>query len=144
MSFSEQQIRQLTKPLCQALGDNISWSFEPRHQVMLSEFAQNKSDLVLARLREQLPHEWCDKTWKKLPKVLKSELGDLAKLKQGQKLLALTAGDNTPAIVALWWPWGHGGTYSLRLKLLDIEYQDTAEPDGSAVVNWFKRLFTMS
>ncbi len=144
MAFSQQQIASLTEDLRLALGDDLSWSFESRHQAMLSEFAQNKAERVLAKLRLTLVDEWQGNTWKQLPKALKTELGTLAKLSKEQRILALCGDQNTPTVVALWWPWDHGGTYSLRLKLLSTEYQNTPEEKASGVFAKFKRLFAMS
>lgn len=145
MSFSQQQIESLTFNLRQALGDNITWRYEPRLNVMLSEFAQNKSAQVLADLRQNLPDEWQANTVKKLPKALKQQLGDLAKLSKHQMILAIPAKENSPALAALWWPWGHGGTYSLRLKLLTQSYECTPEHVGSSgVFAKIKQLFAVS
>ncbi|WP_206482872.1 hypothetical protein [Thalassotalea sp. G2M2-11] len=143
MSYSEQQIWQLTEPLRQSLGNNITWSFDERLNMMLSEFAQNKSQQVLSSLRETLIDEWHDKSWKHQPSVLKNALADFAKLKKGQRILALAADQQTPTLVALWWPWDHGGTYSLRIKLIEQSYQVTPEQGSSSgVIAWLKGLFT--
>lgn len=123
MSFSTEQIEQITQSLREQLGDNITWKYEQRFSVMLSEFAQNKSDTVLSLLRKQFPHEWDKKTVNRIPKSLQNQLEDLAKINKEQRLLAVPATETTPAMVAFWWPWGHGGTYSLRIKLLSNSYQ---------------------
>ena len=72
-------------------------------------------------------------------------MGDLAKITKDQKILALPENDKTPAITALWWPWGHGGTYSLRIKVLDQSYENTPEQkNSSGIFSFLKRLFTSS
>jgi hypothetical protein len=139
--YSSAQIESITAELRQSLGDNIPWQYEDKMAVMLSEFAQNKSDVVFEKLQAVLTDEWHSKTVKKMPKELKSQLGDLAKLSKNQKILAVPAQDSRPAIVALWWPWDHGGTYSLRLKVLEQSYDNTLEPP-SGLLSWCKNWFS--
>ena len=86
--------------------------------------------------------QWHSKTAKKLPKAIKEQLGDLAKLSKNQKILAIPAEGSAPAIVALWWPWDHGGTYSLRIKILENSYETT--PEESGVFSWLKSVFISS
>lgn len=145
MSFSSTEIEQISLPLRESLGDNIPWKYEEKLPAMLSEFAQNKADVVLDNLRKTLVHEWDVKTAKKMPKSLKKDLGDLSKITKQQKILAVPASDNTPTIVALWWPWGHGGTYSLRILLLTEGFEDTpVQISGTGIFSKIKRLFITS
>ncbi len=142
MSFSALQIEELTQELRNKLGDNITWRFEERFNVMLSEFAQNKSANVLNLLRELFPHEWDRKTAKHLPEQLQEQLQDLAKITNEQKLLATPASNKMPAMVAFWWPWGHGGTYSLRIKLLSESYQYVQPVPEHGLIAKLKNLFS--
>lgn len=139
--YTSEQISTLTAELRESLGDNIPWKYEEKLAVMLSEFAQNKSDVVLEKLRITLTDEWHSKTAKKLPKAIKMQLGDLAKLSKNQKILAVPAKEESPAMVALWWPWDHGGTYSLRVKVLESSYEYMPE-ESSGIYSWFKGLFS--
>ena len=138
MSYSQEKIEEFTHPVICLLGDQLSWRWEDKFSVMLSEFSRNKKDKTLAALRLQFQHEWNKKTIKKAPTEIKDHLGPLIKLNKDQLILACPATDSTPAMIVLWWPWGHGGTYSLRLTLLDApyEYNEASANDG----NLFKRL----
>lgn len=135
--YTQEQIEQVTAELRSRLGDNITWQYEARYDVMLSEFAQNKSDGVFEKLAPMFPFQWDEKAAKRLPKVLKDELRDLARIGKKQKLLVTPKQDGTPAIAAFWWPWGHGGTYSLRLKVLEnnISVEDV---NKQQVGIWYK------
>ncbi len=124
MPYSLEQIEAISEPLRVSLGDNITWQYDKKFNGMLSEFAQNKSDVVLENLKPHLIDEWDNKSAKRLPKALKEQLGDLAKISKNQKILAAPATEELPAMVALWWPWGHGGTYSLRILLLEHSYSN--------------------
>jgi len=143
VSYSQEKIEEFTHPLICLLGDQLSWRWEDRFSVMLSEFSRDKKDKTLSALRQQFQHEWDKKTIKKAPQAIKDHLGPLIKLSKDQLILACPATDSTPPIIALWWPWGHGGTYSLRLALLDspYEYNDTSANDGS-FLKAFKKLFS--
>jgi hypothetical protein len=123
VSYSQEKIEEFTQPLIGLLGDQLSWRWEDRFSVMLSEFSRDKKDKTLSTLRQEFQHEWNKKTIKKAPSEIKDHLGPLIKLSKDQLILACPATDSTPAMIALWWPWGHGGTYSLRLALLDSPYE---------------------
>jgi hypothetical protein len=133
VSYSQEKVEELTHPLICSLGDQLSWRWEDRFSVMLSEFSRDKKDKTLSVLRQQFQHEWDKKTIKKAPTEIKDHLGPLIKLSKDQLILACPATDSTPAMIALWWPWGHGGTYSLRLTLLDspYEYNEASANEGS-------------
>jgi hypothetical protein len=133
VSYSQEKIEEFTRPLICLLGDQLSWRWEDRFSVMLSEFSRNKKDKTLSVLRQELQHEWNKKTIKKAPQEIKDHLGPLIKLSKDQLILACPATESTPAMIALWWPWGHGSTYSLRLALLDspYEYSEVSANDNS-------------
>jgi len=143
VAYTPQQIESLTADIRELLGHSLLWKYEVKFNGMLSEFAQNKSDAILESLREIFEDEWDAKTVKKVPKGIKIQLGNLAKITKKQKLLALPATEKTPAIVALWWPWDHGGTYSLRFKILKHNYDKSPE-QSSGLFSMLKRLFNSS
>jgi hypothetical protein len=142
VSYSQEKIEEFTNPIISSLGDQLTWRWEDRFSVMLSEFSRDKQESTLEALRQQFEHEWNKKTVKKAPQEIKDHLGSLIKLNKDQLLLARPATDSTPAVIALWWPWGHGGTYSLRLALLDTPYKyQENSASGSGLINRFKRMF---
>jgi len=89
-------------------------------------------------LRELFTEEWDKKSIKKAPKTIKEELGELANLSKEQLIFTRPANNETPAIAVIWWPWGHGATYSMRIKLLATNYDDAALQQ--AQVSSFKKL----
>jgi hypothetical protein len=142
VSYSQEKIEEFTQQIIPLLGDQLNWRWEDRFSVMLSEFSRDKKDNTLVALRQQFQHEWNKKTVKKAPLEIKNHLGPLIKLNKDQLILARPATDSTPAMIALWWPWGHGGTYSLRLAVLDspYEYQESSTNDGT-FLNRLKNMF---
>lgn len=143
MEFSQQQIEQHTQSLRNKLRDDLVWRWDERLSVLLTEFAQNKSDDVINVLRDCFAHEWHKKNISKAPRDLKQQLGDLVKLNKNQKLFTLPDNNNdNPTIVAIWWPWGHGGTYSLRLMLLNDAYEFHLPSNARAnFIGFFKKIF---
>lgn len=122
MKFDQQYLENVTTDIIESLGEIFKWKWEENRQALLSEFARDKKDICLPVLRKNFIDEWDNKNIKKAPKQLKSQLGELAKLSKEQKLFTRPATDNHPALLAIWWPWGHGGTYSLRLVILAESY----------------------
>lgn len=122
MEKIEQYTHHLRAEISDPLDKSLVWKFDERFNAMLSEFAQNRADDVLASLRNIFPHEWQAKINKFIPAEIRNQLGTLSKLNKEQLMLAKPATTNEPAIVALWWPWGHGGTYSLRIFTLDNDF----------------------
>ncbi len=137
MPFSEQQVEQFTHHICDDLQNDLAWRYEDRLQAMLSEFAQNRSEPILDKIREAFPDEWHKKNIKTAPKELVAQLADLAKLEKDQLLFTIAAKQEHPAFVAIWWPWGHRGTYSLRIKPLKNSYDINNKRSGG----FFSKLF---
>ena len=72
MPYSQEKIEEFTHPVICLLGDQLSWRWEDRFSVMLSEFSRNKKDKTLLALRQEFQHEWNKKTIKKAPKVVEA------------------------------------------------------------------------
>lgn len=141
MSYSQEKIEEFTRQIIPQLGDQLTWRWEDRFSVMLSEFSRDKKDKTLVALRQHFEHEWDKKTAKSAPQEIKDHLGPLIKLNKDQLLLARPATSSTPAMIALWWPWGHGGTYSLRLALLDTPYEYQENSTNKNIFSRLKNIF---
>jgi len=140
--YSQEKTEEFTRQITPLLGDQLNWRWEDRFSVMLSEFSRDKKDKTLAALRQEFEHEWNKKSIKKAPQEIKDHLGELTKLTKDQLILARPATDSTPAVIALWWPWGHRGTYSLRLALLDTPYEyNESSANDSGFLERLKRIF---
>lgn len=131
MSYNQQQdtiFSTITTPL----GDELTWRWEDKQSALLTEFSWEKKDRFLAVLRELFTEEWNNKTIKKAPKTVKDELGELASLSKAQLIFTRPACEEMPALALMWWPWGHGATYSMRIKILNSTYDDAALKQGQA------------
>ena len=93
-------------------------------------------------MRQLFTEEWSNKNIKKSPQAIKDELGELAKLTKEQLIFTRPATVDTPALAILWWPWGHGATYSIRIKILSVNYDDIAlqQAQKSLMSKFFQRL----
>ena len=143
MTAIQEKTEQATAHLIEVFGENYSWQWDERMQMRLSEFAANKQTVMLDMLASQFEHHWHHKNIKKAPTELLAQLGDLKKLKPQQRIFTSLATEDAPALMAVWWPWGHGSTISLRLALLEEGYQLSEMPQGRD--NFFtviKKLFT--
>lgn len=140
MQLNQQHLEEVTSQIRQSLGEQFSWQWEKNRQALLSEFARDKKTAALAELRHLFIDEWNKKTIKKAPKALKNQLGDLAKLSKEQLLFSSPANGNTPPLLAIWWPWGHGGTYSLRLMVLTDSYERMIKE--AAQVNFLEKILS--
>ena len=116
---------------------DLEWEWDAKHQVILTHFARNFAQDILTVIERNLPDTWHNKNIKKAPKALSEQLSPYGKLSTEQKILTMSATDESPGLIVIWWPWGHGNTYSLRIGLLDTHY-DLA---NHAPQSWWQRLF---
>ncbi len=131
---NEQQER-IFSSVTTPLGDELKWRWEDKMSALLAEFSWEKKERILKQLRQLFSDEWNKKSIKKAPKALKEELGQLAQLNKEQLVFTRPATENSPALAMIWWPWGHGATYSMRIKVLNINYsaEDIANSQASFI-----------
>lgn len=110
------------------LPSELTWQWEEKNGVLLTKFARDKKESILAELQGIFPHQWNKKSTATIPSELKEQLGEFKVIAKEQLIFSIPSSDNSPAISAIWWPWGHGGTYSLRLLYLAQNYCYQAKP----------------
>lgn len=123
MDINQQQIEEAADKILTALAGTHKWKWEENRKAILSEFSRDKIEQTLKLLQQQFTHQWDRKSIKKMPKSLKAQLGELTKLSKNQYLFTSPTSENNPSILAIWWPWGHGATVSLRLMILKESYR---------------------
>jgi len=139
----EINIKEAFKALFQLLGEEYNWQWEERKGAWLSEFSRDKIDKTLEVLNEHFDDAWHYKNIKKAPTELKTQLNDLAKLNKEQKLFSTPSHEDKPTLLAIWWPWGHGATVSLRLMTLENSYTTPVEkPSKDSFFTVVKKLFS--
>ncbi|ARD44352.1 hypothetical protein [Colwellia sp. PAMC 21821] len=132
MSYNKNQQDTIFSTITTPLGDELTWRWEEKQSALLAEFSWEKKDRILTILRRLLSEEWHKKNIRKAPESLKAELGELANLNKEQLIFTKPATEETPALAVIWWPWGHGATYSMRIKILNSNYDDAALELGKA------------
>jgi len=141
MTLNFEKISSVTQDITEPLKELLNWRWEESRQVILSEFASGKAEQTLAVLRSNFKDEWDKKTIKKAPQDLRAQLGDLANITKDQKLFTRPATDQQPAVLAIWWPWGHGSTLSLRLTILTSSYEYTPQlPTENYLMTFINKL----
>lgn len=135
MNVTQENLELIFKQLIQELGDVFTWQWDEGRQALLTEFSRDKKELALPKIQQKFVDEWDKKSIKTVPNSLKKQLGTLTQLNNEQRLFTCSAIDGQPAVMAIWWPWSHGGTYSLRLTVLADSY-DIAEIQ----LSWWDRL----
>lgn len=123
MTFSNEEIEKETDFIVVEIGDSYQWSWDDRKNMRFTKFASNRTEPIFKVLRSKFTHQWDYKTIKKAPKILKKQLGDLAKLDKQQIVFTTPASEDVPMLLAVWWPWDHGATVSVRLTVLDGNYE---------------------
>jgi len=121
-NYQEHKTQEFFSSLFEILGKEYNWQWEERRNAWLSEFSRDKIDITLEVLQQHFDDTWHYKNIKTAPKQLKEQLNDLAKLNKEQRLFTTSANLNQPTLLAIWWPWGHGATVSLRLMTLENSY----------------------
>jgi len=140
--YNQQQQDVIFNSITTPLGDELTWRWEDKQSALLSEFSWEKKERILIILRRLFSEEWHKKNIKKAPKAIKDELNELAKLSKEQLIFTRPATEETPALAIIWWPWGHGATYSMRIKILSSNYDDAALEQGQTnlISKFFQRL----
>lgn len=123
MPYNEEEIRLAAQHITEPLEELLNWRWEDKKQMLLSEFARGKSEQTLTVLNELFTHTWDKDSAKYAPASVKKELGNFVKLTKEQKIFTSPPVPNQPTVVAIWWPWGHGSTISLRLTMLEEPYK---------------------
>lgn len=142
MTYSQTEIEQHCQFICNKFTTEITWRFEERFSVMLSEFSQMTSIKVIEELNSIFPHRWDHKNIKTAPIALFDQLSHFQKLTKTQLIFTIPASNSHPAFMAVLWPWGHGSTFSLRISPLASSYNMDDIRTSGKLTSWLRRLLT--
>lgn len=132
MSYKQTKQDTILSTITTPLGDELTWRWEDKQSALLAEFSWEKKEHILTILRQLFSEEWHRKNIKKAPQTLKDELGKLINLNKNQLIFTQPAFQERPALAVIWWPWSHGSSYSIRIKILNSNYNDAALKQGQA------------
>ena len=102
---------------CQALSGGLSWEWDGRFSAALTVVKDPNHHTLLPTVAAQLPHAWDAKSIRGAPRRIVALAGKFGGIHPGQQMLT-TDPEADPLLLALWWPWGGGDTFSLRVTCL--------------------------
>lgn len=120
-----------------ASKDDLSWKWDDRFNMVLSEFNVSKKDLIHAHLKRFSETTWDNSTIKKAPKSIISISKQLGGINNNQ-LLFVSSSNQEAFIICAWWPWGDGQRISIRLSPSSARL---SEDEKNFLSNHFKTLF---
>lgn len=94
---------------------NPTWTWDERFTMIASSFPKAQEMQARASMSHALPYAWDMTSLPTAPAGLRAICETTGGLRAGQMLLAGKAGDIV--LFGLWWPWGGGGTFTLRIGL---------------------------
>jgi hypothetical protein len=94
---------------------NPTWTWDGRFNMLASSFPKVDEMKARASAAHAMPYAWDLNSVQTAPEGLRIICDRAGGLRAGQMLMAGKAGGLV--IVGLWWPWGGGGTITLRLGL---------------------------
>jgi hypothetical protein len=103
-----------TESIQTALSQYTECTWDDRHQALLAEFSVDHADAIMAILLQSFSHSWDNTTIKKANPILKHKAKHFAELQKSQRLLTKDI-NGSEDLMAVWWPWGHGATVSVRI-----------------------------
>ena len=115
-SVSQTFVFEHTKSFQNSLEQYTTCAWDDQSQALLAEFSVDHADPIMAILLQTFPHSWDSKTIKKADPILKHKAQNFAQLKKSQLLMTKDI-DGSEDLMAVWWPWGHGATVSIRVFL---------------------------
>jgi len=94
---------------------NPTWTWDERFTMLASSFPKAQEMQARASAAHALPYAWDMNSIATAPAGLRSICERTGGLRAGQMMMAGKAGDIV--LYGLWWPWGGGGTITLRIGL---------------------------
>jgi len=94
---------------------NPTWTWDERLVMVASSFPKDKEMQARASAAHALPYAWDVNSLPTAPAGLRTICEHTGGLRAGQMLMAGKAGGIV--LYGLWWPWGGGGTITLRIGL---------------------------
>lgn len=86
-----------------------------------SSFSTEFEAKARSAIAEAFSLEWTSSTVTKAPPVLREYVDRYGGLRQGQFLFSSGPLGGNLVAFGLWWPWGDGGTVSMRLGFADVD-----------------------
>jgi hypothetical protein len=97
------------------------WSWDSRMTCITSSFSTEFETKARAAIAEALTSEWASSAISKAPAVLREYVDRYGGLRVSQLLFSSGTLGGSLVAFGLWWPWGDGGTVSMRVGFADVD-----------------------
>ncbi len=111
--------------LATSLPDYLRWEWDGQHDGVVAILEIAVADQLLAILTQRLGKSWDRGSIRQAPDAVRGAPADFGGLRSGQRIFASGLADEV-LLLGLWWPWGHGGTVSIRF----VPYAPGADEAG--------------
>lgn len=99
--------------LASALPEYLQWNTDEHAGGLVAVLEIDAADQVMAQLTQQLGEGWNRKNLGQAPPSVRHALKEYGGLRDKQRVFA-TGLTGEVMLLGLWWPWGHGGSVSIR------------------------------
>ena len=125
------------KNFISASRNDLSWKWDDRFNMVLSDFCASKKDQIQSHLKLLSETTWDNQSIRKAPKSIINISKQLGGINENQ-LLFVSSSTQDAFIICAWWPWGNGQRISIRLS----PSSSRLSPEESNLLsNHFKTLF---
>jgi hypothetical protein len=97
------------------------WSWDSRMVCVTSSFSTEFETKARAAIAEALTVEWTSSSIGRAPPLLRDYVDRYGGLRHGQVLFSSGNTAGSLSAFGLWWPWGDGGTISMRIGFPDVD-----------------------
>lgn len=94
-----------------------TWEWDDRFRAVLLTYSKDEEAPIVAGTAAVLGSQWTSADIADAPDKIKKLVDDLGGLRAGQQVMHSDA-DGDLVLFAIFWPWGGGGTISLRIGVL--------------------------
>ena len=120
-----------------ASRNDLSWKWDDRFNMVLSEFSTSKKDLIHSHLQRFSETTWDNHSIRKAPKSIIRISRQLGGINENQ-LLYVSSSTQEAFVICAWWPWGNGEKISIRLSPSSARLSPA---ENTFLSNHFKKLF---
>ena len=102
----------------------VSWGWDDRFHTALVAFERSEMELIFFPITQEFDRQWDISTVEQLSSPFDEYFENVFGIIPGQRVFTSDGGDGL-ILFAVWWPWGDGKRFSLRVGLF--------APDESAI-----------
>lgn len=120
------------------MPDFLQWEWDDQHDGVVAILEIDAAHAVLAVLDVHCPGDWDRSSIRRAPALVRRARRQFGGLQAKQRIFASALADDV-LLLGLWWPWGHGGSVSIRLVPFG---PDAAPTELAAARDALRRAFT--